>query len=53
MATKKDTKSQGTKLAEETRSKCNDLSDSQREALLTRALQIIYQGKEPARVSSR
>lgn len=40
---KKEAKSPGTVQAEETRSKCNNLNDEERERLLNRAMSIIYQ----------
>jgi hypothetical protein len=36
-------KSDGTRMAEKTRAACNNLSEGQREDLLHRAMQLIYQ----------
>jgi len=51
---KKEKKSKGTVIAEETRAKTNNLSDSERNELMARAMQLIYRGGEgEARVHSR
>jgi hypothetical protein len=54
-SSKKEPKSRGTIQAEETRSKCNNLTDEERERALNRAMSIIYQGesKSPARADRR
>lgn len=54
MTSKKDKKSKGTVVAEKARVKMNNLSDQEREALMSRAMQIIYgKGGDEACVSRR
>lgn len=54
-AEKKEKKTKGTIMAEETRAKANGLADAQREQLLNRAMQLIYQNghNTEVRVNSR
>jgi hypothetical protein len=54
-SSKKEPKSPGTVQGEKTRSKCNNLTDTEREHLLNRAMSIIYQdvGKSPVRAHRR
>ena len=44
-----DPKTKGTIWAEQNRSRCNKLTDAEREKLMARALEVIYAGKAPAR----
>ena len=42
MSAEKEKKSEGTVMAEKTRAKTNAISDQEREALLSQAMQMIY-----------